>query len=137
MTPSSDPVVPGPAAAPANAGVQQFGGHSQVGNQAVGTNAQAVAGSIGFQTALPADRTDPAELLALIARLLDQHRAELPDQSGTQVELRRIREELEESEPQPGILRRSLDRISAFVQPVTPLVVAVGQLTTALHGALG
>jgi hypothetical protein len=125
---------PGPTG---NSGVQQFGGTSQVGNQAVGTNARAVAGSVGFQTALPIERIDPAELLTLIERLLDQHREALPDQAGTQVELRRIREELDEEEPQPGVLRRSLDRITAFVQPVAPLVVAVAQLTTALQGTPG
>ncbi len=120
-----------------NNGVQQSGGHSQVGNQAVGAGAQAVAGSVGFQTVLPAQHTDAAELLALIERLLTEHRSALPDQSGTQVELRRLREELDEPEPQPGVLRRALERLAAFVQPVAPLVVAVGQLAQAVQGALG
>ncbi|WP_441246680.1 DUF5955 family protein [Kitasatospora sp. McL0602] len=125
---------PGPVT---NAGIQQYGGHSQVGNQAVGTGARAVAGQIGFQTALPDQRADVGELIALIRQLLADHQAVLPDQGATQVELRRIQEELEEAEPQPGLLRRSLDRISSFVQPVAPLVTAVAQLTQALQGTLG
>ncbi|AUG76581.1 hypothetical protein CFP65_1699 [Kitasatospora sp. MMS16-BH015] len=122
---------------PGNSGVQQYGGHSQVGNQAVGTNARAIAQNVGFQTAIPTTGLDPAALLALVERLLDQHREELPDQSATQVELRRIREELSEEEPQPGLIQRSLTRIAAFVEPVAPLVTAVAQLTQALHGTLG
>ncbi|GAA2148026.1 hypothetical protein GCM10009760_39500 [Kitasatospora kazusensis] len=123
-----------PQGFPVNNGVQQSGGHSQVGNQAVGAGARAVAGNVGFQTALPAQQAGPAELIALIERLLTEHRDALPDQSGTQVELRRLREELDEAEPQPGVLRRALERLTDFVAPVAPLVVAVGQLAQALNG---
>ncbi len=126
-----------PSGGPVNNGFQQSGGNSQIGNQAIGAGARAVAGDIGFRTLVPAPATQASDLLTLVERLLEEHRAELPDQSGTQVELRRIREELGEAEPQPGVLRRGLERLTSFVEPVTPLVVAVGRLSQAVQDAVG
>ncbi|MEV4917303.1 DUF5955 family protein [Streptomyces tirandamycinicus] len=111
-----------------NLGVQQYGGHSQVGNQAVGPGARAVAGRIGFQALAPEQRERAAELMELIELLLERHRAELPDQRTPRVELRRLREELDEGAPEPGVVRRALERLTAFVQPVAPLAAAVGEL---------
>ena len=110
------------------------GGTHYVGNQAVGHGAQAFSGSVSFQ---PQDAGRTAELLAHIERLLEEHRAALTDPDATTRELRRLREELDEPEPQPTVLRRALTRLNEFVQPVTPLVVAVGQLAQSVQGLPG
>lgn len=70
--------------------------------------------------------------LALIERLLDEHRAGLPDQDSPRAELRRLREELDESAPEPGVVRRALDRLTAFAEPVAPLAAAVAALAQAI-----
>ncbi|MFC8430529.1 DUF5955 family protein [Streptomyces sp. NPDC057253] len=119
---------------PVNNGVMISGGTHYVGNQAVGQNAQAFSGSVSFQ---PQDAERTAELLAHIERLLEEHRAALTDPEATTRELRRLREELDEPEPQPTVLRRALTRLNEFVQPVTPLVVAVGQLAQSVQGLPG
>lgn len=117
-----------------NNGIQQFGGHMHVGNQAVGANARIDAGDVSVQAV---GSPQAAELLVRIEQLLSQHAADLPDQDGTLRELRRIREELAEPEPQHGIIQRALERLTAFVKPVAPLVVAVGQLAQAVESAHG
>ncbi|WP_330263572.1 DUF5955 family protein [Streptomyces griseorubiginosus] len=119
---------------PVNNGVMISGGTHYVGNQAVGHGAQAFSGSVSFQSR-DAERT--AELLAHVERLLEEHRAALTDPDATTRELRRLREELDEPEPQPTVLRRALTRLNEFVQPVTPLVVAVGQLAQSVQGLPG
>jgi hypothetical protein len=119
---------------PVNNGLMISGGTHYVGNQAVGHGAQAFSGSVSFQ---PQDAEHTAELLAHIERLLEEHRAALADPDATTRELRRLREELDESEPQPTVLRRALTRLNEFVQPVTPLVVAVGQLAQSVQGLPG
>ncbi|MER6287868.1 hypothetical protein [Streptomyces sviceus] len=119
---------------PVNNGVMISGGTHYVGNQAVGHGAQAFSGSVSFQ---PQDVERTAELLAHVERLLEEHRAALADPDATTRELRRLREELEEPEPQRTVLRRALDRLNDFVQPVTPLVVAVGQLAQSVQGLPG
>ncbi|MEU6352638.1 hypothetical protein ABZ896_25485 [Streptomyces sp. NPDC047072] len=116
---------------PVNNGIVISGGTQYVGNQAVGHQAQAFSGSVSFQ-AQDGERT--AELLALVERLLEEHRAELTEPEATTRELRRLREELEEPEPQPTVLRRALDRLNEFCRPVTPLVLAVGQLAQSVQG---
>ncbi|MFI5527892.1 DUF5955 family protein [Kitasatospora sp. NPDC051853] len=116
----------------ANYGVQQSGGHSQVGNQAVGPGARAIAHQIAFQSAAPSHRIE--ELLTTIEQLLAAHATELPNPETPQVELRRLREELAEDEPQPGVLRRALDRLTAVAVPIAPLATAVAELTTAVLG---
>ncbi|MFE4665252.1 hypothetical protein ACFRI7_14695 [Streptomyces sp. NPDC056716] len=123
---------------PVNNGLVIKGGTHYVGNQAIGHRAQAFSGSVSFQQRAgdeAAART--AELLALIERLLAENRDALADPDATTRELRRLREELDEEEPQPGVLRRALDRLTAFAQPVTPLAVAVGELSVMVRGVLG
>ncbi|QUC57536.1 hypothetical protein IOD14_12400 [Streptomyces sp. A2-16] len=119
---------------PVNNGVMISGGTHYVGNQAVGHGAQAYSGAVSFQ---PQDAERTAELLAYVERLLEEHRGALADPEATTRELRRLREELDEAEPQPTVLRRALDRLNEFVQPVTPLVVAVGQLAQSVQGLPG
>jgi hypothetical protein len=119
---------------PVNNGLMISGGTHYVGNQAVGHGAQAFSGSVSFQ---PQDAERTAELLAYVEQLLEEHRAALADPDATSRELRRLREELDEAEPQPTVLRRALDRLNEFVQPVTPLVVAVGQLAQSVQGLPG
>jgi hypothetical protein len=119
---------------PVNNGLMISGGTHYVGNQAVGHGAQAFSGSVSFQ---PENAERTAELLAYVERLLEEHRTALADPDATSRELRRLREELDEAEPQPTVLRRALDRLNEFVQPVTPLVVAVGQLAQSVQGLPG
>lgn len=123
---------------PVNNGLMISGGTHYVGNQAIGHRAQAFSGSVGFQpqdAGQAAART--AELLVLVEQLLSEHRAALAEPEATTRELRRLREELDEEEPQPTVLRRALDRLTEFVQPVTPLAVAVGELAQTVRGTLG
>ncbi|KPI14922.1 hypothetical protein OK074_8556 [Actinobacteria bacterium OK074] len=122
---------------PVNNGLVISGGTQYVGNQAVGHGAQAFSGSVSFQPQDAAQTARTAELLAFVERLLAEHRTALADPDATTRELRRLREELEEDEPQPTVLQRALDRLNTFVQPVTPLVVAVGQLAQSVQGLLG
>jgi len=119
---------------PVNNGLMISGGTQYVGNQAVGHGAQAFSGSVSFQ---PQDAERTAELFALVERLLEEHRTDLADPEATTRELRRLREELEEAQPEPTFVRRALDRLNEFVQPVTPLVVAVGQLAQSVQGLPG
>ncbi|MDH6213404.1 DUF5955 family protein [Streptomyces pseudovenezuelae] len=122
---------------PVNNGVVINGGTHYVGNQAVGHGAQAFSGSVSFQPQDTEQSARTAQLLAHVEQLLTEHRAALADPEATTRELRRLREELDEEEPQPTVLRRALDRLNAFVQPVTPLVVAVGQLAQSVQGLPG
>ncbi|WP_282703202.1 DUF5955 family protein [Streptomyces sp. CC219B] len=118
----------------ANFGVQQYGGQSQVANQAVGPGARAVAGQVSFQALTADQRTQVLDRLALVEQLLEEHRAGLPDQASPRAELRRLREELDEPTPEPGVVRRALDRLTAFAEPVAPLAAAVAALTQAIQG---
>ncbi|MFJ5211982.1 DUF5955 family protein [Streptomyces nigra] len=127
----------GPQDPPVNNGIVISGGSHYVGNQAVGHRAQAFSGSVSFPAQAPGQAARTAELLAQVERLLQEHRAALADPDATDRELRRLREELEEEEPQPSVLRRALDRLTAFVQPVAPLVTAVGQLAQSVQALPG
>ncbi|NEA98124.1 DUF5955 family protein [Streptomyces sp. SID13726] len=119
---------------PVNNGLMISGGTHYVGNQAIGDHARAFSGSVSFQ---PADAERTAELLTQVERLLAEHRAALADPEATTRELRRLREELDEDEPQPSVLRRALTRLTEFVQPVPPLVLAVGQLAQSVQALPG
>ncbi|CAL9281090.1 MULTISPECIES: DUF5955 family protein [unclassified Streptomyces] len=123
---------PGETAGAANFGVQQYGGHSSVANQAVGPHARAVAGHIALHAPGEDQRAQVERLIGLVERLLEEHRAELPDQEAPRVELRRLREELEEGEPEPGVVRRALNRLAAFAEPAAPVAAAVAELTRAI-----
>ncbi|GAA4933877.1 DUF5955 family protein [Streptomyces coeruleoprunus] len=116
-----------------NFGVQQYGGQSQVANQAVGPQARAVAGRISVQAPAAEQRAQVDALLLLIERLLEEHRSALPDQEVPRAELRRLREELDEGSPEPGVVRRALDRLTAFAEPAAPLAAAVAELTQLLQ----
>ncbi|MCQ0021668.1 DUF5955 family protein [Streptomyces somaliensis DSM 40738] len=65
-------------------------------------------------------------------RLLEEHQAALSDREAPRVELRRLREELEESEPEPGVVRRALNRLAQFAEPAAPVAAAVAELTRAV-----
>jgi uncharacterized membrane protein YccC len=119
---------------PVNHGLVVNGGTHYVGNQAVGQGAQAISGPVSFPPPDAAQAGRTAELLVRVERLLQEHRALLSDPEATTRELRRLREELDEAEPQPTVLRRALDRLTAFVQPVAPLVTVVGQLAQSVQG---
>ncbi|EGX59623.1 hypothetical protein SZN_11758 [Streptomyces zinciresistens K42] len=121
---------------PVNNGLVISGGTHYVGNQAVGRGAQAFSGATSFQQD-PGQAARTAELLTLVEELLREHRAALADPEATVRELRRLREELDEEEPQPSVLRRALTRLNDFVQPVAPLVVAVGQLAQSVQALPG
>lgn len=133
----NDDVHPAPPDPPVNNGVVISGGTHYVGNQAVGHRAQAFSGSVSFQPQEGEQTARTAELLAVVERLLQEHRSALADPDTATRELRRLREELDEEEPQPTVLGRALDRLTGIVQPVTPLVVAVGELAQTVRGALG
>jgi hypothetical protein len=122
---------------PVNNGLVINGGTQYVGNQAIGPGARAFSGSVGLPARDPGQSASVAELLAHVERLLAEHGSALADPDATSRELRRLREELDEDEPQPTVLQRALDRLTGAVQPVTPLVVAIGQLAQAVQGALG
>ncbi|MFD4635933.1 DUF5955 family protein [Lentzea sp. NPDC058436] len=109
-----------------NYGVQQFGGVSNVGNQAVGQNARAISHGLQF-TASPATN----ELVAELMTLLERHRAELPDEVDEAAE--ELQDELESPEPDKGVIARVLERINGMVKPVAPLVETVGELTKAVE----
>ncbi|WP_416973012.1 hypothetical protein [Streptomyces sp. 4F14] len=117
-----------------NQGVVQYGGTSNVGNQAIGPGATAYSGTVSFESF---DAGRSMQLLDRVEELLVLHRAQLPDQEGTTHQLVRLREELAEPEPEPGVVRRALTRLNDFVQPVTPLVVAVGELARSVQGLPG
>ncbi|SES30060.1 hypothetical protein [Lentzea albida] len=109
-----------------NYGIQQSGGVSNVGNQAVGQNARATSHGLQF-TASPATNELVAELMAL----LERHRAELPDEATEVAE--ELQDELESPEPDRGVIARVLERLNTMVKPVAPLVETVGELTKAVE----
>lgn len=116
-----------------NYGIQQSGGVSNVGNQAVGQNARAISHGLSF-TAAPAT----GELMAQLTTLLERHRAELPDTAEEAGEaVAELQDELESDEPDRGVIARTLERITNLVRPVTPLVETVGELTQAVDSAFG
>ncbi|MET9230082.1 DUF5955 family protein [Lentzea sp. NPDC003310] len=116
-----------------NYGIQQSGGVSNVGNQAVGQNARAVSHGLHF-TAAPA--TD--ELVAQLKALLERHRADLPGTADEATEAAdELQDELDAPEPDQGRVARILERLTGMVRPVAPLVETVGELTRAVDGAFG
>ncbi|MFD9697551.1 hypothetical protein [Lentzea sp. NPDC059081] len=113
-----------------NYGIQQSGGTSNVGNQAVGQHARATSHGMHFTVAPATD-----ELLARLMTLLDSHRAELPDEVDDTAE--ELQDELESPEPDRGVIARTLERLTNMVKPVAPLVETVGELTKAVDSAFG
>ncbi|MGW6443439.1 hypothetical protein [Lentzea sp. NPDC055074] len=115
---------------PPNQGVQQFGGVSNVGNQAIGQHARAISHGLQF-TAGPAT----TELMTQLMTQLEQHRAELPD--SVDEAAGELQDELESPEPDRGVIARVLERLNGMVKPVAPLVETVGELTKAVDSAFG
>jgi hypothetical protein len=117
-----------------NYGIQQSGGQSTVGNQAVGPGAKAVSGDIHFTVGF--DDTDgrAARLLEQLEDLLERHGTELPGTTKATAEI--LREELSRPEPDRGVLGRLLERLTTLVKPIPPLVTTVTELTRAINGAL-
>lgn len=109
-----------------NYGIQQSGGTSNVGNQAVGPNARATSHGLRFTGATE-------ELLTELMTLLDRHRAELPDTVAATAE--RLQDELAKPQPDRRMLTRILDSLTTLVKPVTPLVNTVAELTKAINSA--
>ncbi|TYK46190.1 hypothetical protein [Actinomadura decatromicini] len=126
-----------PATPSVNYGIVSMGGTHYVANQAVGQNAQAFSNAVTFNAQNSNHRAQASELLAVIERLLEEHRAALTDPDGAAREVQRVREELDEDEPQLPFLRRALDRLNTYAEPVAPLVAAVGQLTQTVQAAIG
>ncbi|MFK8908386.1 hypothetical protein [Streptomyces sp. YS-3] len=118
---------------PVNNGVVVSGDNHYVGSQAAG-HAQVFVHQVSVQ---PQDTELLAELLSHVEQLLDQYYLALAGpRAPAQDLLRRLREELEDVEPQPTVLWRILDRLNEYVQPVTPLVVAVGRLADSVQHLL-
>ncbi|SFR03743.1 hypothetical protein SAMN04488564_102381 [Lentzea waywayandensis] len=113
-----------------NYGIQQSGGVSNVGNQAVGENARAISHGQHF-TAAPATN----ELVTELMTLLQRHREELPDAVDEVAE--ELQDELDSPEPDRGVIARTLERLNNMVRPVAPLVETVGELTKAVDSAFG
>jgi hypothetical protein len=113
-----------------NYGIQQSGGVSNVGNQAVGPHARAISHGMSF-TAAPAT----GELMTELMTLLERHREELP---GSAVEVaEELQDELDSAEPDRGVIARTLERLNNLVKPVAPLVETVGELTKSVNSAFG
>lgn len=120
-----------------NYGIQQSGGVSQVGVQAVGPRASAVSGDVHMNAGLPSGRAEIADLIRALRRLLDEHQGELPDPAGTRVTAEILHEEIERPEPDASVVRRMLSRLSSSVQPVAALSAAVAQIAEAVKAILG
>lgn len=126
-----------PRANTINYGIQQSGGVSQVGVQAVGPKASAVSGDVHMGAGLPSARAEAADLIRALRRLLEEHRDELPDPSGTRVTAEILGEEIERPEPDSGVVGRMLARLSSSVQPVAVLSAAVAQIAEAVKAIIG
>jgi hypothetical protein len=113
-----------------NYGIHQSGGVSNVGNQAVGPHARAVSHGLSF-TAAP----ETGALMTELMTLLERHRAELPDTADETAE--ELQDELDSPKPDRGRIARMLERLTALVKPVAPLVETVGELTKSVNSAFG
>ncbi|NKE57634.1 hypothetical protein FXN61_12625 [Lentzea sp. PSKA42] len=113
-----------------NYGIQQSGGVSNVGNQAVGPHASAISHGQSF-TAAPAT----GELMTQLMTLLEQHREEVPGSAVAVAE--ELQGELDSDEPDRGVIARTLERLNNMVRPVAPLVETVGELTRSVDSAFG
>ncbi|WP_434740013.1 hypothetical protein [Micromonospora sp. SH-82] len=113
---------------PVNYGIQQSGGVSQVGNQAVGPGAYAVGG--GLTASGPADLT---ALLTSLVEVLDRHRGHLPPPARALAA--DLRAELTRPQPTPPTrIRTLLQDLAEAAAPVTPVAVAVAEVLRAWQG---
>ncbi|WP_433393894.1 hypothetical protein [Micromonospora sp. KLBMP9576] len=106
-----------------NYGIQQSGGVSQVGNQAVGPGAYASGGSLWATAPAGADAT---ALVRQLVEVLDRHRDELsPPARATAA---RLRAELTRPDAEPARVAGLLERMAVLAAPVAPVATAVGEL---------
>jgi hypothetical protein len=120
-----------------NNGILITGGTSYVGSQAVGPGAHAHSGTVNVGPQDAGQQAQVAELLVIVERLLEEHHGSLADPDAAAKEVRRLRDELDEDEPRPPVLRRALNRLTELVEPVAPLLEAVALLTQAIQLMLG
>ncbi|PZG17207.1 hypothetical protein C1I95_15965 [Micromonospora craterilacus] len=115
--------------ASANYGIQQSGGVSQVGNQAVGPGAHAVGGALWAT----APGVDVPALVARLVEVLDRHRDELPD--ATRAVAAELRLQLARQNPEPARVTALLQRLAALAAPVAPVASAVTEVLRAVQQA--
>ncbi|HXL17076.1 MAG TPA: hypothetical protein VN961_06110 [Streptosporangiaceae bacterium] len=114
---------------PVNEGIQQSGGISIAGTQAVGHGARAYG-------VAPAE-ADTAALLRSLRELIGAHRAEVLDPAAADDVLATFAEELAEEPADPGALARMLDRLNRLVVPFGPLAAAIGDIAEAFRAVVG
>ncbi|NJP33955.1 hypothetical protein [Micromonospora thermarum] len=113
-----------------NYGIQQSGGVSQVGNQAVGPGAYASGGSL--HATAPA-AVDVAALVRHLVEVVDRHRGDLPEPAvGVAAQ---VRDELSRPDPQPARVEALLHRLAALAAPVAPVAVAVTEVIRAVQAS--
>jgi hypothetical protein len=112
-----------------NEGIQQSGGISITGTQAVGRGARAY----GVASA----GADTTALLRSLRELIDEHRAEVRDPAAADDALVTFAEELAEKPADPGALERMLNRLNQLVVPFGPLASAIGDIAQAFRGVAG
>ncbi|MFE0592961.1 hypothetical protein [Micromonospora echinospora] len=109
-----------------NYGIQQFGGVSHVGNQAVGPGASAVGGSLSHPT-------DVDALARRLVAALDAHRDQLPQPArATAAE---VRDALTAPDAEPAQVAGLLRRLAVLAAPVAPITTAVTELLRVVHPA--
>ncbi|SCL36385.1 hypothetical protein GA0070616_5473 [Micromonospora nigra] len=113
-----------------NYGIHQSGGVSQVGNQAVGPGAHAVGGSLAATT--PTGVDVPA-LLAQLLKLVEQHRAQLPQPAHAVAA--ELRAQLGRPDVEPARVTVLLHRLAALASPVAPVAAAVTEVLKAVQAA--
>ncbi|GIJ76421.1 hypothetical protein SAMN05443287_10263 [Micromonospora phaseoli] len=112
-----------------NYGIQQSGGVSQVGNQAVGPGAVAVGGALSAT----APGVDVPALVAQLVEALDQHRDELPEQA--RAVAAELRAQLARPDPEPARVTALLRRLAELAAPVAPVASAVTEVLRAVQQA--
>ncbi|MFF5216128.1 hypothetical protein [Micromonospora sp. NPDC000442] len=112
-----------------NFGIQQSGGVSQVGNQAVGPGAHAVGG--GLWATAPG--VDVPALVAHLVQTLDRHRDELPEPA--RAVAAELRVHLARPDPEPARVTALLQRLAALAAPVVPVASAVTEVLRAVQQA--
>lgn len=112
-----------------NFGIQQSGGVSQVGNQAVGPGAHAVGGALWATT----PGVDVPTLVAHLVETLDRHRAELPEPA--RAVAAELRVQLARPDPEPARVTALLQRLAALAAPVAPVASAVTEVLRAVQQA--
>ncbi|MFI7078546.1 hypothetical protein ACIBO1_14760 [Micromonospora sp. NPDC049903] len=113
----------------ANYGIQQSGGVSQVGNQAVGPGASAVGGALWAT----APGVDVPALVTRLVEVLDRHRDELD--APARAVATELRAQLARPHPEPARVTALLQRLAALATPVAPVASAVTEVLRAIQQA--